>query len=503
MESVVIVGAGVGGLSCAAILASRGLDVTLVERAEHVGGKLRAERVGDHAVDAGPTVLTMRHALESVFDEAGARLADHLTLRPLEVLARHHWPDGSSLDLFADEERSAEAIASFSSAAEARAYLAFSRYARRIYDIVREPFMEAQRPTMTAMLARAGRLGPKAMIEIDAHRTMHAALASFFRDPRLLQLFGRYATYCGSSPFTAPATLNVISHVERMGVFAVEGGMRSIADALHRIATLAGAKTLLSTHVEEIVVEKGRVAGVRIAGGAVLPADFVVHNGDVMAIRRGLLGPAAKLSVPETKNTSLSALTVAATARAAGSPLERHNVFFSRDYDREFRDLERGVVPADPSIYLCAQDRVTSADAPSGAERMLFIVNAPTTRRGAAPVLEDAWLNGMWEKLRSYGCEITPEAAVVTTPERFAARFPGTDGAIYGPASVGMWSSFARSEARSTLPGLYVAGGSVHPGAGIPMAATSGRLAASALLEDSGSTERHRATGTLGGTWMR
>lgn len=502
-ERVIVIGAGAGGLACAAILARRGADVTLLERATHVGGKLRSEEVAGRAIDAGPTVLTMRHVFERVFELAGGRLEDALVLRPLEVLARHFWPDGSQLDLFADTARSADAIGRLCGAREARGYLDFSRYAERIFELVREPFLEAQRPTMAGMLARAGRLGPRAMFDIDGHRTMQAALSTFFRDPRLLQLFGRYATYCGSSPFSAPGTLNVIAHVEKMGVFTVQGGMRRVAEALHELATRAGAKTWLGAHVSEIVVHGGRVRGVRLADGGVLEADRVVHNGDVSALSLGLLGHGARDAAPETTHPTLSAITAAAVADAGSAPLERHNVFFSSDYRREFREIEAGAAPSDPTIYLCAQDRDGDAPRTAGPERMFFIVNAPPVRRGGNPILEETWRKRIFEIVSSFGWPLDPVASVITTPETFAARFPGTQGSIYGPASVGMWSSFAKAEARSGLAGLYLCGGSVHPGAGVPMAATSGILAAQAILEDRPSTARSKKAAIFGGTWTR
>lgn len=511
MKHVVVVGAGIGGLTSAALLARRGVAVTVLERDRHAGGKLRVEEVGGRFVDAGPTVLTMPEVFEEIFAQAGGRLADHVVLTPLEVLARHRWPDGSNLDLFADTERTVDAVSAFAGAREGRAYREFARYTERLHQLVSGPFLSSQRPTLTSVLAHAGRIGPRAMMDIDAHRTMHEAVSEYFSDPRLVQLFDRYATYCGSNPFHAPATLNVIAHVEKRGVYAVEGGMRRVAMALRALAEASGATIRLGAHVAEIVVHKGRAAGVRLEGGETLAADAVVFNGDVAALERGLLGSGAiAKSVPRTKDVSLSALTIAAVIRAEEAPLERHNVVFSSDYRAEFDAMARGRIPEEPTVYLCAQDRLGEPHAPQASERAFFIVNAPRLRDGAA--LEDGrqsadeeskWLKRVFEIVSRAGFGLSPLEATVTTPAKFARRFPGTNGSIYGPASVGMWSSFSRSSARSSLDGLYLAGGSVHPGAGIPMAATSGRLAAEALLEDRPSTARSLVTATLGGTWMR
>ncbi len=501
---VVIVGAGVGGLSAAAILARRGHEVVVLERAEHIGGKLRVESVDGVGIDAGPTVLTMRWALERVFSEAGARLDEHLKLHPLETIARHAWLDGTALDLYADVERTARAIDAAFGKREADGYVRFAAYAKRIWDLVREPFIESQRPTFTSMLGLAAKIGPRAFAAIDSSRTMWRALEGFFTDPRLIQLFGRYATYCGSSPFTAPATLHCISHVEREGVYSVEGGMSRIAIAMAGVAKRAGATIRTGAHVDEIVVRHGAVGGVQLESGELVEAGRVVFNGDVSALSRGLLGRASVPAGTDATKPSLSAVTLAAVGRARGFELARHNVFFSADSPREFAELERGGIPEEPTVYVCAQDREDRGVARRDAERFFVIVNAPAVKAsGAAPTLTEraACERKILRFLSRFQLGLEASAPVTTTlPQDFASRFPGTGGAIYGAATTGMWSSFSRAGSRTSIKGLYLAGGSAHPGSGVPMAATSGRLAATSLMEDLRSTGRSRPTAMLGGT---
>ena len=290
---VVVVGAGVGGLVAGALLAHRGLDVTVLERAPRAGGKMRQVVAGGRSVDSGPTVLTMRWVFEEIFGAVGERLEDHLGLRRADRLARHAFPDGSALDLFADLGRSADAVAAFAGAEEARGYLRFCAYARRIHDAVEVPFLRSERPTLRTAIAAARQLGLGALWSLDGHRTLWKALGEFFHDPRLRQLFGRYATYCGSSPFLAPATLNVIAHVERDGVYLVEGGMIRLAEALAGLADRAGARLRTGAHVAEITADGTGVTGVRLADGERIEADAVVFNGDAEALSRGLLGRGA------------------------------------------------------------------------------------------------------------------------------------------------------------------------------------------------------------------
>ncbi|MEJ8851024.1 1-hydroxycarotenoid 3,4-desaturase CrtD [Variovorax rhizosphaerae] len=504
---VVVVGAGVGGLAAALDLAARGVDVLVLERALQPGGKMREVEVGGARMDAGPTVFTMRWVLDELLAHAGTQLDDHLRLTRAEVLARHAWDASSPLDMFSDIERSAEAIGTFAGPGEARGYRAFCARAREIYGTLEASFLRGTRPTPLSLVARAGLRGLPALARISPFATLWTELGGYFRDARLQQLFGRYATYCGSSPWLAPATLMLVAHVEQDGVWLVEGGMHRIAQMLAQLATARGARFRYGAHVDEIVVESGRAIGVRLAGGEVIEADAVVFNGDVEALGRGLLGPdAAAAQKPKAdKARSLSALTFNLLAEARGFPLLRHTVFFSNDYAAEFNDILRhDRLPTDPTVYVCAQDRAAHDDVPPpGAERLLCIVNAPPSgdTRPLTRKEIDRCQARTFDRLERCGLQLgcPPDQQQVTTPEQFNTLFPGTGGALYGPASHGWAASFSRPGSRSRLPGLYLAGGSTHPGPGVPMAALSGRLAAQSVMADRASTHRWHPVAMPGG----
>ncbi|MBK1658033.1 1-hydroxycarotenoid 3,4-desaturase CrtD [Paracraurococcus ruber] len=489
---VIVIGAGMGGLAAALDLAARGREVLVLERAAAPGGKMRRIAIGDAGVDGGPTVFTMRWVFEGLFAAAGANLADHLPLQPVRVLARHAW-DGAPgrLDLFADIRDSADAIGAFAGPAEARGYLAFVERARKTYAALEDPFIKAPRPTPVSLVSRAGLGGMGRLLATSPFSTLWAALGEHFRDERLRQLFGRYATYVGSSPFLAPATLMLIAHVEQSGVWLVEGGMHRIARAMAALAEAKGARFRYGAEVRQILTRGGRAAGVQLADGEVLEADSVVANSDVSAIGTGRFGPQvakAAEAVPRARR-SLSAITWAMHVETTGFPLVRHNVFFSRDYAAEFGDLSaRGRVPASPTVYVCAQDRGDADTPPGGPERLLVLINAPargdSQPLGATEVAAaEAACFGLLERC---GLRVArdPAREVLTTPTGFDALFPATGGALYGMAVHGWQASFSRPGARTRLPGLYLAGGSAHPGAGVPMATLSGRLAAAAVMED-------------------
>ena len=240
-QRIAVVGAGMGGLAAAVDLARAGLDVTVYERAAHPGGKMREVMAGTAAIDGGPTVFTMRWVFEGLFADAGAVLADRLDLQPANVLARHAWRAGGRLDLFADIDRSADAIGDFAGAEEARGYRAFCARSAGIYRTLVRPFIAAEQPSQAGLVQRVGLANLSALWRLAPFSTLWSALGDHFRDPRLRQLFGRYATYCGCSPWLAPATLMLVAHVEQDGVWLVRGGMARVAQALQALAERQGA----------------------------------------------------------------------------------------------------------------------------------------------------------------------------------------------------------------------------------------------------------------------
>ena len=507
-ERVVVIGAGVGGLVAALELAAQGVEVAVVERAAAPGGKMREVLVGGRPIDAGPTVFTMRWVFEEIFADAGTSLADHVTLQPVEILARHAWSETERLDLFADRERSAEAIGAFAGPDGAQGFRDFCQRAERIYRTLEGPFIRADRPSPLGLVRGAG-LGQ--MFRIAPFATMWQALGEHFRDPRLRQLFGRYATYCGSSPFQAPATLMLVAHVEQEGVWLVEGGMHRLAVALAGLAAAKGATFHYGAEAGDMLMRGGRVVGVALGSGDQLEADAVVVNGDVAAVADGRFGHEAARVVPQVPpaKRSLSAVTWNLLAETKGFPLVRHTVFFTDDYSAEFADiLQHKRLPRAPTVYVCAQDRTDRDEAsPDGPERLLCLVNAPAT--GDSDPFDAAEIEACAERtfghLACCGLRVArrPETTAVTTPADFARMFPATGGALYGQASHGWQASFNRPGTRTKLPGLVLAGGSTHPGPGVPMAALSGRLAARTLLSGFASTSRSRKTAMPGGMSTR
>ena len=504
-KRVVIVGAGMGGLTSALRLSHHGYDVTVVEASSVPGGKVHTREIDGAKIDSGPTVFTMRWVFDELFQEVGTSLSQELTLTPLSVLARHFWPDGSMLDLSANAQESEAHIEKWSSPSEALLFRQFCKTAQETYRNLEGPVIRSARPNMVSLMTRLGPMGLAQLAQLGPMRSLWQQMCLQFKDERLRQLFARYATYCGSSPWEAPATLLLIAQVEMAGVWSAKGGMTSLSAALARLSQARGAQFKYNSQCSQILQHQGRVSGVKLATGEVIPADAVVFNGDASALREGLLSADVQRAVPaKAPARSLSALTWSMNAKAQGVALDRHNVFFHTDYASEFEDIfKHRKLPHQPTVYVCAQDQPghVTQDEP---QRLLCLVNAPAV--GDANVLNEEALEKCqtesFQHLERLGLklEITPFNCVRTSPTEFHQRFPASGGALYGQATHGWTSLFSRPGSRTPLPGLFLAGGSVHPGPGVPMAAMSGRLAAEALMDSHGLTNRFPQTATSGGT---
>ncbi|MDO8906729.1 1-hydroxycarotenoid 3,4-desaturase CrtD [Hydrogenophaga sp.] len=507
---VVVVGAGMGGLVAALQLAHQGLDVTVVEAAATPGGKLRQVMVDGQPIDSGPTVFTMRWVFDQLLASVGTRLENELRIQPLPVLARHWWAgdgqgEGSQLDLLADPAQAFDAVARFAGPDEARRFQAFCAEARRVYQALEAPYIQRASTGPLALTMNLGLRGLATLSALGPLRSLWHTLGRHFHDPRMRQLFARYATYTGSSPWQAPATLMLIAQVELDGVWSVDGGMHALARCLERLARERGATFRYQSPCEQIELRRGRVAAVRLTSGETLTADSVVFNGDAAALRAGLLGKGPRRAVQrKAPPRSLSAITWSINAPTSGLALDRHNVFFQRNYANEFDDIFRaGRLPRQPTVYVCAQDRGIP-DVPTGAERLLCLVNAPAAGDcdSISPEAIEQCENNTWALLRRCGLNMQPtqRQVVRTTPTDFHHLFPATGGALYGQASHGWTSAFARSGARTPVPGLYLAGGSVHPGPGVPMAALSGLRAVEAVMANPALTRWCPPVATSGGT---
>ena len=513
-SQVVVVGAGMAGLVSALLLSHAGAEVTVLEAQESSGGKLRQLRPGSAlewsdpalpGIDSGPTVLTMKWVFEEIFAAVGVHLERELTLQRLDVLAKHAWSADAGADqlsLFANQEHSVQAVGEFAGAAEAKRFRHFCKTAQGLYSALEGSIIREASPSLKKLTLSLGPRGLALLAGIGPMRSLWDSLGGYFKDQRLRQLFARYATYCGSSPWASPATLMLIAQVEMDGVWSLTGGMRALAQTLERLCRDRGVQFKFQTRCSELEMKGRQVCAVHTDRDERIPVDAVVFNGDIQALHAGLLGETVRERMrPQLEKRavrSLSALTWSMRCAVTQErfALERHNVFFHNhhlhQYQDEFTDIfTRQRLPLTPTVYVCAQERglapsVRVDEQAVKNESLFCLINAPANgdTHTLTPKELEACETATFSLLKRCGLTLqtSPELTLQTTPQQFHQLFAATGGALYGQATHGWMQVFSRSTASTPIQGLFLAGGSVHPGPGLPMTAMSGRLAGEAAM---------------------
>jgi phytoene desaturase len=457
----------------ALLLARGGHLVRLYERLDRLGGKL-AERERDGFVfSLGPSLLT----LPEIFRELGAGRG----LVELDELCRYRFADGSELRAYRDPDRMAAQVEELAPG-EGEAWRAFHDWAARCLEASRRTFFAGplgRRPEQ----ARIGDLRA-----VAPGRTLDGLARRFFGDPRLRQYVGRYATYAGSSPYRAPAALGCVPAIEHgEGGWYVPGGLPRLADDLARLLIEAGVDVHTGSEVVEVVADRSAVSGAVLASGERVGADAVVVNADAAALYGRLLPDRRRLRRIGRLGPSSSAFLLLAGVEGRTPGLPHHSVVFSADYRREFGDIfERGVPPEDPTVYIGCSAVDDPSQAPAGAENWVLLVNVPAGDPGRWPMTPDAYRDLVLERLARRGHDLSGRLRFVEsfTPADLRDRYGAWGGAIYGTAYRGALAPFRRPGNRGPRRGLYLVGGSVHPGGGLPLVAMGGRIVASLVERD-------------------
>lgn len=483
---VVVVGAGIGGLTAATLLGAAGLRVLVLEKGTRVGGKAGVEVIDGVEVDTGPSLLTLPEVFREVLAAAGQRLEESVELIAPEPAFHYAFADGIELSLPGDAAACAQAIGRQFSERAAGEYQAYLAHARKIWDAAAPHFVFAGAPRLGSLL----RLGPRRLASfarVDALSTLEQGIARFVTDAHLRDLFRRFATYNGSDVRAAPGTLACIAHVElTLGGYGVRGGLHALALALQRAAESVGVEFAFGVAVEEVLASGGRVAGVRAAGGLRVAASQVLVNADVGALSDGLLGPVRSArSAKQSGPLSMSAHTgIVRARRRPGRPA--HTVLFPGEYLEEFVDIfDRKRTPRDPAIYVCAGERAHGRAGWRDEEPLFVMINAPALGHQTEREPDQHVRERVRARLVERGIlDGSDQFVWWRSPDDLARAFPGSRGAVYGEAFHGPWAAFRRAgNDDGILPGLFLASGSVHPGGGVPLAAQSGKQAAAALLE--------------------
>ncbi|BBI33636.1 phytoene desaturase family protein [Cohnella abietis] len=490
MKRVVVIGGGLGGLSAAIRLATAGFSVTVLEQQPTLGGKLQRIQLGHYTFDRGPSTITMPEAFRRVFTSAGRKMEDYIQLYKLNEGTRNIFSDGTTVDLSSDLEAVESQISAYS-LEDAAQYKSFMKESEILYRLAECNFM-------TQILGWKEKLQPRmalAFARVRPFMTMDKLLRRYFHHPNTIAMFGRYATYVGSSPWSAPAIFGMLPHMENaLGIYGVKGGTYAIVEGFSRLARELGVTIKTGVRVTRILSRNGRAVGVSTDQGY-YDADYIVANGDVLSVCEELLDDKDRGAMSRKKVTeyepSLSGFVQLVGVKQEYPQLLHHNVFYPNTYSEEFQDLFiHRVPPSDPAIYVCHSGHSERGMAPEGASNLFILVNAP--------YLSDLvnWDNPftkqygerILDKLASLGIEGLRDAEVRMsyTPLQLKQDTSAYRGAIYGISSNSPRQTFARPSNRGPISGLWFVGGTTHPGGGTPMVAMSGQLVAESLIKHSG-----------------
>lgn len=481
-QKAVIIGAGVAGIAASIRLAALGYRVDVLEANSYPGGKLSEFTQESYRFDAGPSLFTLPEQVDDLFRLAGKDPARHFEYERLPIITEYFYEDGTHIRAYAEGNLFADEVEQ-KTGEPAGNILESLRLSRELYQMTENVFLRKSLhrletyyhpDTLRAMLR---------LHRLNVFQTMHRANSHLFTDPRVVQLFNRYATYNGSDPYQAPATLNVVPALEFSdGAYFPKGGMYSITKALVELAQQMGVQFHYSTRCSQILLRGNRVAGVQ-AGSDRIEAHLVVSNMDIVGTYTRLLPGTYQPQKLLTQPKSSSALIFYWGIRKRFRQLDLHNIFFSRQYQQEFEHIfRRNTIFHDPTVYVNISSKYHTPDAPAGCENWFTMINVPNNNGQDWDALIEQARGYVLEKMsRMLGTDLAPliETESILDPRSIEARTSSTRGALYGNSSNNWYAAFLRHANFSRkYRGLYFCGGSVHPGGGIPLCLLSARIVA-------------------------
>ncbi len=474
-----IIGSGIAGLASAVRMALKGHEVTVFESNNYPGGKLSAFELGNYRFDAGPSLFTMPHYVDELFELAGENPRDYFGYEKLDTVCHYFWEDGTRLNAYADKQAFAEETERVLQV-PAKRLIKVLRESERKYELTGRTFLEKSLHRIDTWLTKDVARAIVRIPTLDLFSSMNRANERIAKHPKLVQLFNRFATYNGSNPYKAPGLLNIIPHFEHhIGAYFPKGGMHAITESIYELAKRKGVKFVFEATVDQIVVEN-RKAKSLVVRGQKHDFDRIICNMDIFHAYRQLLpdqkAPERILKQPK----STSALIFYWGIRQNFSELGVHNIFFSEDYRREFAEMEAGKVFDDPTIYINITSKREPSDAPEGGENWFVMINVPpNTGQNWEEVIPEVRKNTLKKLSRMLKVDVEHliESEEILDPVRIESKTASHLGALYGTSSNNRMAAFLRHPNFSNrIQNLYFCGGSVHPGGGIPLCLLSAKI---------------------------
>ena len=480
MKKAIIIGSGVGGLATALRLKAQGLDVMVFENNSYPGGKLSSFNLGQYRFDAGPSLLTMPHYIDELFELFNENPKDYFNYKRKDISCKYFWEDKTVLNAYSNKTKFINEINKVLKV-DKNIVTKYLLKAKKKYDLTKSIFLEQSLHKIKTYLSSDLIKGIFNLYVFQINKTLDTVNQDELKEPHLVQLFNRFATYNGSSPFKTPGMMTLIQHLEQeYGTFVSEKGMINISKSIFDLAKRNGVKFEFNKLVNEIVVKNNKVVGVKV-NNTVIESDFVVSNMDIVPTYKKLLKKSYQPKKVLNQERSSSALIFYWGIKKTFKNLELHNILFSNNYKKEFDSIfELGTISDDPTVYINITSKDVLSDAPKESENWFVMINSPNYKgQDWNEIIKTVRKNTINKINRTLNIDIESfiEFEKVFSPKTIEKNTQSYLGSLYGSSSNNKMSAFLRHPNFSKhIQNLYFCGGSVHPGGGIPLCLLSAKI---------------------------
>ena len=480
MKKAIIIGSGIGGIATALRLRSMNYNVTVFENNNYPGGKLASFDLGPYRFDAGPSLLTMPHFIDELFVLFKENPRDYFNYKKKDISCKYFWDDGTKLNAYSEKSKFINEINKVLGVKESTVSTYLLK-AKRKYDLTKSMFLEQSLHKLKTYLSKDLLIGLCNVFSFQINKTLNQVNELELKEPHLVQLFNRFATYNGSSPYKTPGMMTLVQHLEQeYGTYVSDKGMNNITKSLYDLALRQGIDFKFNSFVSQILVSGKRAIGVSV-GEESYSSDIVVSNMDIVPTYRNLLKNHYQPEKTLSQERSSSALIFYWGINKEFKNLDLHNIFFSNDYKKEFQSIfEKKSIFSDPTVYINITSKDVKGDAPDNCENWFVMINSPNdSGQDWDNMIEEVKSNILKKINRLLNIELEDyiEYEKVYTPKTIESNTQSYMGSLYGSSSNNLMSAFLRHPNFSNkILNLYFCGGSVHPGGGIPLCLLSAKI---------------------------
>ena len=480
MKKAIVIGSGIGGIATALRLRSMNYDVTVFENNNFPGGKLTSFDLGSYRFDAGPSLLTMPHFIDELFILFNENPRDYFNYKKKDISCKYFWDDGIKLNAYSDKIKFTKEIENVLGVNQS-IVSSYLLKAKRKYDLTKRMFLEQSLHKLKTYFTKDLLNGVFNIFSFQINKTLNQVNLSELKEPHLVQLFNRFATYNGSSPYKTPGMMTLVQHLEQeYGTFVSDKGMYNITNSLYDLALRQGVDFKFNNYVSEILVSNKKATGIKV-GDKSYKSDIVISNMDVVPTYRNLLKNHYQPEKILNQERSSSALIFYWGIKKEFKNLDLHNIFFSEDYKTEFKSIfENNTISDDPTIYINITSKDVHGDAPKNCENWFVMINSPNDSGQNWDNMIDQVKSNIIKKINKIlkvNIEDFIECEKVYTPKTIELNTQSYLGSLYGSSSNNLMSAFLRHPNFSNkILNLYFCGGSVHPGGGIPLCLLSAKI---------------------------